>query len=129
MSETETATSSPVEPITEKTTHAATAAEVKRADVAEDAPGELPVSPKETAIAAGEIPVSGSVEKGDEVVRRNDAQGTLGPVAGAPLPFMSEGVRAEIEMRGSSVDPMTGKRLTRDDLPAKPARRRRSAGK
>lgn len=34
-----------------------------------------------------------------------------------PRPFISEGVRAEIEQRGQAVDPATGRVLTRKDLP------------
>lgn len=85
---------SPTEPISEKDVHQASAADVE-----------------------GDAPVSGSVNEGDDVVRRNDVEGTLGPVAEVPPPFLSEGVRSDIELYGSTVDPVTGRRMTRDDLP------------
>jgi len=34
-----------------------------------------------------------------------------------PRPFISEGVRADIEMHGQALDPATGRILTRKDLP------------
>jgi len=63
--------------------------------------------------------VSKSVEKGDDVVNRNDYEGTLGPVADGGKHFLSEGVRSDLELYGVAVDPTTGKTLTRDDLPKK----------
>lgn len=105
-----TETRDPVEPITEKDTKTATAADVKRASTTLNAPAKL------VAAAKGQVPVSKSVEAGDEVVRRNDVDGTLGPVADVPKPFLSEGVRADIVMHGAAVDPITGALLTRDDL-------------
>lgn len=93
-----------VEPISEKTVRKATKAEVERAG---------------SGVVAGEVPVSGSVtEPGQDVVRRNDVEGTIGPVSPGPAPFISEGVAQDIEMHGFAVDPVTGRRLTRDDLPA-----------
>lgn len=32
-------------------------------------------------------------------------------------PFISEGVRNDIELHGETIDPFTGQRLTREDLP------------
>jgi hypothetical protein len=34
----------------------------------------------------------------------------------AKRPFMSEGVRQDLLIHGSAVDPVTGRKLTRDDL-------------
>lgn len=46
------------------------------------------------------------------------------PVAASDAPFvMSEGVAQDIEQHGSAVDPVTGRRLGKEDLPAgRPAR-------
>jgi hypothetical protein len=103
-----------VDPIEAKTVKTASEADVKTANDT-----DVPVSPKALAKAKGETPVSKSVEQGDDVVRRNDYEGTLGPVAHGAKPFLSEGVRSEIEMHGVALDPVTGQTLTRDDLPKK----------
>lgn len=98
-------------PISAKTPRKATAAEEQRTDT------DLAVNPKAVAEAKGEQPVSLSVEQGDTVVDRNDYQRTIGKVAPEVTGRMSEGVRAELEMNGVARDPLTGRMLTRDDLP------------
>jgi len=101
-----------VETMVTKDVQTATAADVERAST------DLPVPPKAVAEAKGEIPVSGSVQEGDDVVRRNDVQGTLGPVAVQTEFPLSEGVRQELLLHGAATDPATGRLLTRDDLPS-----------
>lgn len=100
-----------VEPLATKEVRTATAEDVERATT------DLPAPPKAIAEAQGEVPVSAAVEEGDDVVRRNDVQGTLGPVAAPTQGRMSEGVRADLEQAGAAVDPLTGRVLTREDLP------------
>lgn len=99
-----------VEPVAVKKVEKATAEDVKKTET------DLPVSPKAVAQGKGEVPVSASVEEGDETVRRNDAFGTVGPLAQPVTGRMSEGVRQEIEMHGVATDPLTGRLLTKDDL-------------
>jgi hypothetical protein len=67
-------------------------------------------------MAAKNTPVSKAVDKGDETVKRDDVQGTIGPVEPAEKPFISEGVRNDILLHGSTIDPLTGKTLTKADL-------------
>ena len=51
------------------------------------------------------------------MVKTSDVnQGQKAPVSAEPAPFISEGVRADIEQYGEVIDPNTGKTLTRNDL-------------
>lgn len=66
--------------------------------------------------AKPKAPVSGSVQEGDKTVVRDDQQGTIGPVEPLGPLFISEGVRNDIEQYGQTIDPNTGRTLTKDDL-------------